>query len=70
VEFEKDAGDDGGARRDKFRGTFWFELAPDWTPFPRAVDPFPSEPGTILFPPFCNPKHDRPEKQPAHLLRC
>lgn len=29
AEFEKDAGDDGGARRDKFIAPFWLEFLPD-----------------------------------------
>lgn len=73
AELVKDAGEDGGARRDGVRVVFWLEIPADWAPFPRFTDAVPSgirDAGTIRFPPFWDPKQDNPPKHPLHLVRC
>lgn len=71
AEFENDAGDEGGARMDRFSALFSLEIPEDVDPFKWLVDVLPSgvrDAGTIRFTRFRDPKQDSPPKQATHPL--
>lgn len=72
AEFVKDAGEDGGARREGCTALFWLVNPATWGPFcwfAVAWDSGIRDAGTTRFPPFCKPKQDKPVKHPPHLFR-
>lgn len=69
AEFEKDTGEDGGAKID----VDWLGNPPARCPsgwFDKELASGLRDAGTTRFPPFCLPKQDIPPQQHPHLFTC
>jgi hypothetical protein len=73
AECVKDAGEEGGAKREGARPVAWLVKPVTWGPFGWLADPLVSgirDAGTMRFPPFCEPKQENAPKHPPHLFLC
>jgi len=73
AECVKDAGEDGGAKREGAMPVAWLVNPATWGPFGWLADPLLSgirDAGTMRFPPFCELKQENAPKQPPHLFLC
>lgn len=72
AEFEKDAGEEGGARRCGANEVAWLGKPTPCGPLGWFAAALPSgvrDAGTIRFPPFCALKQGSPPQHPPHFLR-